>query len=360
MRARSKPQHAMTSTSGSRRRGRRPRRPAAASSPATADADRRRRPARPARVPSARSRTAGRSTRAARSAAVAHGAARARTASTRASSCSMSAIGPSATPSAAATRRMSPKTSARVCGSRFTTCGGPGSVAAKAVTRPEADGADVAQPLGDDDVGREPPQQRLVHGVERAGAFELRLHPAVDLGARQRVAVDRAAGDARQLVHGRREVALVAHADEVVEHAERGDDLGRGRQQRDDAHARVVAVSRDSRRPGAPPGGLSVPRPARDNDGAMGRRGGRDADDALARDRRRGEPPGRGARMARGAAARRRGAGGRAGLGSLRRPRARRARRRPARGSAWCAPRSPGSPRGWRRRASRSARLASR
>ena len=105
----------------------------------------------------------------------------------------------------------------------------------------EADGTDVAQPLGDDDLRGEAPQQRLVHGVEGPGALQLRLHPAVDVGARQRVPVDRAAGDPRQPVHGGGVVALVAHAHQVVEHAERGDDLRRRRQERDDAHERVVA-----------------------------------------------------------------------------------------------------------------------
>src|SRR5262249_58132995 len=64
----------------------------------------------------------------------------------------------------------------------------------------EADGTYVAQALSDDDVGSETAQQRLVHGVERAGPRQLRLHPMVDLRARQRVAVDRTARDAWQVV----------------------------------------------------------------------------------------------------------------------------------------------------------------
>ena len=39
-----------------------------------------------------------------------------------------------------------------------------------------------------------------------------------------------------RLVHGGGVVALVAHAHQVIEHAERGDDLRRRRQERDDAH----------------------------------------------------------------------------------------------------------------------------
>ena len=99
-----------------------------------------------------------------------------------------------------------------------------------------ADGAHVAQPLGDEDVGLEAAEERLVERVERAAPLERLAHPAVDLGARQRRLVDRAMGGARLRVDAGWEVAFVADRDHVVEHVERGDDLGGRREQRDDPH----------------------------------------------------------------------------------------------------------------------------
>src|SRR5216117_3438802 len=99
-----------------------------------------------------------------------------------------------------------------------------------------ADGTDVAQTLCDDDVRLEPPDERLVHAVERARGGERVAHPAVGLLARERAAVDRTARDARLGLGLERVVALVAHAHQLVEHPERGHDLGRRGEQRDDAH----------------------------------------------------------------------------------------------------------------------------
>src|SRR6266436_7663849 len=65
-------------------------------------------------------------------------------------------------------------------------------------------------------------------------------HPAVGGLARERAAVDRTARDARLGLSLERVVALVAHAHQLVEHPERGHDLGRRGEQRDDAHALAV------------------------------------------------------------------------------------------------------------------------
>src|SRR5439155_7166603 len=59
-----------------------------------------------------------------------------------------------------------------------------------------ADGTDVAQTLCDEDVRLEPPDERLVQRIEGAGAGQRGAHPAIDLLARERAAVDRAARDA--------------------------------------------------------------------------------------------------------------------------------------------------------------------
>ena len=103
-----------------------------------------------------------------------------------------------------------------------------------------ADGTDVAQTLCDDDVRLEPPDERLVHAVERARGRERVAHPAVGGLARERAAVDRAARDARLGLGLERVIALVAHADQLVEHPDCGHDLGRRGEQRDDAHALAV------------------------------------------------------------------------------------------------------------------------
>src|SRR5439155_20340338 len=65
--------------------------------------------------------------------------------------------------------------------------------------------------------------------------------------ARQAGVVDRAVGGARPRVHLGREVALVADRDDVIEHVERGDDLGGGGEEGDDPHGAVHASPRSSR-----------------------------------------------------------------------------------------------------------------
>jgi len=100
-----------------------------------------------------------------------------------------------------------------------------------------ADRADVAEPLRDDHVRAQLAQQRFVEGIECAAARERLPHPAVGRGARQRVAVNRTVRDAWPSRDAGGEVAFVAHADQRVGAAERGHDLGRGREERDDAHA---------------------------------------------------------------------------------------------------------------------------
>ena len=54
-----------------------------------------------------------------------------------------------------------------------------------------ADSTDVAQTLRDEDVGPEPPHERLVQRVEGAGGGQGVAHPAVGGLARELAAVDR-------------------------------------------------------------------------------------------------------------------------------------------------------------------------
>src|SRR5205823_5674428 len=111
-----------------------------------------------------------------------------------------------------------------------------------------ADGTDVAQTLRDDDVRLELPDERLVHAVERAAGRQRVAHPPVGRLARERAAVDRTASDARLGLDLGRVVALVAHAHELVEHPDRGHDLGRRGEQRDDAHPTPASCASPSRR----------------------------------------------------------------------------------------------------------------
>src|SRR5439155_19486801 len=78
---------------------------------------------------------------------------------------------------------------------------------------------------------------------ERIGA------PPGPLGARQAGLVDRAVGGPRLGVHLGREVALVADRDDVIEHAERGDDLGGGGEEGDDPHVRHASPRSSCGRP---------------------------------------------------------------------------------------------------------------
>ena len=62
----------------------------------------------------------------------------------------------------------------------------------------------------------------------------------VDLAARSLRAQREVGGDRRHVDDLRRVVALVGAADELVAQAQREDDLGGRREERDDAHARAI------------------------------------------------------------------------------------------------------------------------
>src|SRR5437899_4342140 len=100
----------------------------------------------------------------------------------------------------------------------------------------ERDRADVAQILGDDDVGPRRLQSReldLVHGQR---ILEHQAHLAVDLAAGSD-GVHAGAGQRRQTAYRLGEVALVGDADEIGLGAHGADDLRGGRGQRGDTLA---------------------------------------------------------------------------------------------------------------------------
>ena len=71
------------------------------------------------------------------------------------------------------------------------------------------DGADVAEPLGHDEVGRELREERTIDGVERSTCAHRLGDPPVDLGLVEAGRQDACRGS-RQGLDGRREVTLVA------------------------------------------------------------------------------------------------------------------------------------------------------
>ena len=99
-----------------------------------------------------------------------------------------------------------------------------------------ADGADPAQLLGDDQVGLGRRQRRVVEHVQRRVVVHRGLDRRVDLArGRRREVVGPPAHDGDVPDVGR-EVAVLADADQLVTQPEREHDLGRGRDQGDDAH----------------------------------------------------------------------------------------------------------------------------
>ena len=98
-------------------------------------------------------------------------------------------------------------------------------------------GADLAQVLGHDEVGREALEQLGVDGVERLAVGERSAHRAVDLVARERRRVDARRRDDGNPGHLGRVVAFVRAPDEAAGESERRDDLGRARDEGNDAHA---------------------------------------------------------------------------------------------------------------------------
>src|SRR5581483_9504218 len=98
------------------------------------------------------------------------------------------------------------------------------------------DGADVAQLLGEHEVWGESAQAVAIEVVERAAGRQFLARAAVDLGARQIVAVQGAARDGGPLASGRRVVALVADRHDLVAQPKREGDLRGAREQGDDTH----------------------------------------------------------------------------------------------------------------------------
>ena len=97
------------------------------------------------------------------------------------------------------------------------------------------DGADRAELLRDDEVGRELGDPRLVQRVEAGAAPHLGRHRLVHLRGGH-PGGQRAAGEDRPPPRLGRVVALVAHPDHQVAGADREEDLRAVRHQRDDAH----------------------------------------------------------------------------------------------------------------------------
>ncbi len=108
-------------------------------------------------------------------------------------------------------------------------------------------GADLAEILRDDQVGGELLEQFRVDLVERPAVAERVAHGAVDLGAPELVRVDARGRDDRHGLHLGWVVALVRTPDEVVSEPEGGDDLGRARNEGDDAHVRSLLKDRKPR-----------------------------------------------------------------------------------------------------------------
>ena len=88
--------------------------------------------------------------------------------------------------------------------------------------------------------GRERREALGVEAEHRCTRRRQRAHLGVDVG-RRGVAIHRARGHSRQSCDVAWMVALVRHADELTERAEGGDDLGGGREERDDARRRARA-----------------------------------------------------------------------------------------------------------------------
>ena len=106
--------------------------------------------------------------------------------------------------------------------------------------RSVAYGADVAKLLGKDYVRPQIAQERLVDGVDGALLAQGPPHPLVHFFARQANAVNRAMRNAGTGVGVAREIALVGDADHVVHQAERGRDLSRRGQERNDSSGLAV------------------------------------------------------------------------------------------------------------------------
>jgi hypothetical protein len=100
-------------------------------------------------------------------------------------------------------------------------------------------GAHGAQVLGDHQIRVQAGQRVLVEVVEVLSCTSRRGHERVDPGGVEPLGQG-AGGDDAPLACGRRVVALEGHPDDVVARADGEQDLGRGGQERDDAHGPIV------------------------------------------------------------------------------------------------------------------------
>jgi hypothetical protein len=98
------------------------------------------------------------------------------------------------------------------------------------------DGADIAEALGDDQVGCELVEELRVEGVDAAAVGEKPADGRVYLGAGHVVPFHLAAREVGQFLDAGRVIALVGHADEGVSRAAEVDHLGRAREERGYAH----------------------------------------------------------------------------------------------------------------------------
>jgi hypothetical protein len=110
-----------------------------------------------------------------------------------------------------------------------------------------ADRADVAQLLGQDQVGMGVLERVLVERVERRAAVDRVGDEAIDLAAGRAAEVVDAPREHRLADDLGRPVTLVGDADELVLEPEGADDLGCGRKERGDSH--VTSVGRGGRGP---------------------------------------------------------------------------------------------------------------
>ena len=100
-----------------------------------------------------------------------------------------------------------------------------------------SDRADIAQRLGDDEIGGEMVEHRQIELVERPLRAKTLADELVDLPAR-RVGGNERLRHAGQAADPLRMVAFVGYADERLTEPELADDLGSARQERDNPHVK--------------------------------------------------------------------------------------------------------------------------
>ena len=105
------------------------------------------------------------------------------------------------------------------------------------------DGTDLANRLGDDQVGLEFCQPLLVEGVEGTPFADDLLDRGVDLTGVETLRQDRRR-QVGQLGRRRREIALVGDADHIPPETEREEHLGRGGDEAGDAHLPTISPPR--------------------------------------------------------------------------------------------------------------------